>query len=373
MTTLQSINASASPEVQMNENLAAVAPAGAFAKKASTTSGLTFGYYGGVLLVDGVLTSIADGTVTLTDSATNYIERTLAGVVSKNTSGFTSGQVPLYTAVTSGGVITLLTNCRIAYAPMRGSFGARGIDCVNNSGTPNTQYDLDADEIVLRDASGQTAIRIAPGAAITNNVSTSGPAANGRDQSGAFSASSWVHFYWIWNGATLATLSSATAPPTGPALPSGYTHWAYAGAVRFNGSSQLVPTYIKGKTAFYQNRAAAVLLSGGTATVETSVSLAAAVPPNALSVLLNGIVNQTNATTGGSDTSDIRIASGVNYLRIGCSTSTQAAPDNGRADVFFVAPNVGQNLYYLNTRNSAGGSFTLDLLTEGYTLPNGGE
>lgn len=111
-TTLQPINASGSPEVQTNENFVAVAPAGAFSKDATTTSGLTFGYLGGTLVIDGVLTEIADGTVALTDASTNYIERTRAGVVSKNTTGFTAGQVPLFTAVTSGGVVTTLTDHR---------------------------------------------------------------------------------------------------------------------------------------------------------------------------------------------------------------------------------------------------------------------
>jgi len=69
MTTLQTINASASPEVKMNENAASLPPAAAFGKKPQT-AGFTFGYYGGTLWVDGVLTEIADGTVALTNATT---------------------------------------------------------------------------------------------------------------------------------------------------------------------------------------------------------------------------------------------------------------------------------------------------------------
>ena len=48
MSRLQTINASASPEVQINENFDAVAPNSLFARKAPTTAGLTWGYYGGI-------------------------------------------------------------------------------------------------------------------------------------------------------------------------------------------------------------------------------------------------------------------------------------------------------------------------------------
>src|ERR1044072_4542741 len=102
-----------------------------------------------------------------------------------------------------------------------GSF-VKGASCTNNTGTPDTQFDLNADIVVLRGSDGNSVVRVAPGS-ITNNVSTAGPAANGRDQSGAFSASSWVHFYWIWNGTTIATISSTATQATGPTLPSGYT------------------------------------------------------------------------------------------------------------------------------------------------------
>jgi len=78
---------------------------GLFGHKTTTTTGLTLGYFGGVLLVDGVITTIADGTVALTASATNYIEATRAGVVSKNTTGFTAGSIPIREVVTGTAAI----------------------------------------------------------------------------------------------------------------------------------------------------------------------------------------------------------------------------------------------------------------------------
>lgn len=250
-----------------------------------------------------------------------------------------------------------------------------GCDCINNTATPNTQYDLDADFILLRPVTYGTdnpisVLRMAPGAALTNNVALAGPDPNERDQAAAFSASSWIHFYWIWNGTTLATLSSATAPPTGPSMPTGYTHWAYAGAVRFNGSSVLVTTYIKGNTAFYQVQQAA--LSGGTATVETAVDISAFVPPNATSVIANVV---TGVTTGANGTGNpgvrFRVFTGVNYSSL--FGVKNAAADETRNDANIITPNVAQNLYYLNVEVGDGTDTTeatINIL--GYGLPNGG-
>lgn len=121
MTLLTTISASqASKEVVANENFIAVSSAGLFGRKYSTTTGLTWGYYGGILLVDGVLTTIADGTVALTASTTNYVEATRAGVVSRNTTGFTAGQIPLYTVVTGTATISSYTDQRFTAYRMIG-------------------------------------------------------------------------------------------------------------------------------------------------------------------------------------------------------------------------------------------------------------
>lgn len=110
--TLQQISsAQASPEVPINENADATAPAGAFGRKATTTTGLTWGYYGGEILVDGVPTAIADGTVTLTGSATNYISISRAGVVAVAASR-TVANAPLYTVVAGSSSVTSYTDER---------------------------------------------------------------------------------------------------------------------------------------------------------------------------------------------------------------------------------------------------------------------
>ncbi len=96
----------ASKEVTVNAFMDAASPAVLFGRRQSTSSGLTWGYYGGMIFLDGVLTAIANGTVALSASTTNYVEATRAGVVSKNTTGFTAGQIPLYTIVTGVSTVT---------------------------------------------------------------------------------------------------------------------------------------------------------------------------------------------------------------------------------------------------------------------------
>lgn len=78
----------------------------------ATTTGLTFGVNGGQMLVDGVLTTVADQTTLLAASTTNYVEATRAGVVSDNASGFSAGQIPLYTVTTSATGVSSFVDVR---------------------------------------------------------------------------------------------------------------------------------------------------------------------------------------------------------------------------------------------------------------------
>jgi hypothetical protein len=113
-------SAQASKEVTANALFDAGSPAMLFGRRASTTAALTWGYYGGVMLVDGVSTAIANGTVALSASSTNYVEASRAGVVSKNTTGFTAGRIPLYKIVTGAATVTSYEDWRITPAPMTG-------------------------------------------------------------------------------------------------------------------------------------------------------------------------------------------------------------------------------------------------------------
>lgn len=70
------------------------------------------------MVVDGVLTTISNSTVSLSASTTNYVESTRAGVVSKNTTGFTLGSIPLYTVVAGASSVTTYTDNRAWVQPL---------------------------------------------------------------------------------------------------------------------------------------------------------------------------------------------------------------------------------------------------------------
>lgn len=82
---------------------------GSFSYNASLSSGLNFYYDAGRFHNGASIINVAASYVALTDNATNYIEVDSTGVISDNTSGFTTDRMPLFTVVTSGGVITSVT------------------------------------------------------------------------------------------------------------------------------------------------------------------------------------------------------------------------------------------------------------------------
>lgn len=151
MPTLQQLSSSqASPEVPINENADALAPAAAFGRKATTTAGLTWGYYGGVILVDGVPTVIADGTVALTASTTNYISVSRAGVVSKSTTR-TVADCPLYSVVTGTASITSYVDERTPSAMVR-EMGGGISQAVTTTNVTLTQAQALAEQITITGA-----------------------------------------------------------------------------------------------------------------------------------------------------------------------------------------------------------------------------
>lgn len=107
----------AGKELSVNALADAASPAVIFGRRASVCSGLVWGYYGGAMSVDGVLSAIANGSVTLSASQTNYLQASRSGSVTSNTSGFSAGQIPLYTIVTGASTVTSYTDNRAWVQP----------------------------------------------------------------------------------------------------------------------------------------------------------------------------------------------------------------------------------------------------------------
>lgn len=81
--SMQDIVAGSSGPVRITENFSTLAAAALYGQDPRTTTGLTWGYIGGIYRG----TTVADGTVALTDNATNYVVAARStGVVSVSTS-----------------------------------------------------------------------------------------------------------------------------------------------------------------------------------------------------------------------------------------------------------------------------------------------
>jgi hypothetical protein len=106
----------AQKEVTANALLNAASNAMTLANRIQGTAGLIWAFYGGQMWVGGVYTLIANGTLTLAASATNYVEfDSTTGVVSSNTTAFTVGRVLLYRVVTGASTITSWIDYRSLY------------------------------------------------------------------------------------------------------------------------------------------------------------------------------------------------------------------------------------------------------------------
>ena len=112
------VQGSGSQDAQANALYDAASPATVYGRRASTTTGLTLGYYGGcVTKSDGTLTQVANSTVSLTPSTTNYITALKeSGVVYCNTTttnwNNTANYWRLYSVVAGVSTITSYTDER---------------------------------------------------------------------------------------------------------------------------------------------------------------------------------------------------------------------------------------------------------------------
>lgn len=153
----------------------------------------------------------------------------------------------------------------------------RNLIAKNNSGTPNSIMDVTADTVVLMNASN--ASYVANSVSISINIASSG--ANGLD-TGAEAGNTWYYLWIIYNGSTVAGLISTSA--TAPTMPSGYTYKALIGAVRNDGSSNFVKTWISERKAQIANQN--VLAATAVSSINTfqSLSISSVVPPMAKTI-----------------------------------------------------------------------------------------
>lgn len=111
------VQSQSSKEVTINAYFDAASPASLYGRRQSSSSGLVFGYYGGnVTKSAGTLGQVANGTLTLTASTTNYVvSKKEDGVVSSatTTTNWDSADYwRLYSIVTGTATVTSYTDYR---------------------------------------------------------------------------------------------------------------------------------------------------------------------------------------------------------------------------------------------------------------------
>ena len=75
-------------------------------------TGLTWGWKAALIRVDNSIVTVTASTLSLADDTTNYVEVNQTGTVSDNTTGFTTGRIPMRQITTSGGLQTVSTDKR---------------------------------------------------------------------------------------------------------------------------------------------------------------------------------------------------------------------------------------------------------------------
>jgi hypothetical protein len=185
---------------------------------------------------------------------------------------------PLTQALTIGGGLLGLRGC-----------DARSVD--------NTHMSLDADQVMLRSASPGFVVVDNP-TLVTNDLALGGPVVNGRDQVAVFPINSFVHFYWIYNGTVIGSLSSLAAPypGPGPVLPTGYFLGAYVGATLLDASGFLVPSVIHGRWTIY--RAARSVYTSSTPGTLITVTCTSCVPSNAIAIRAQFLIEMAGTPSG---------------------------------------------------------------------------
>lgn len=275
-----------------------------------------------------------------------------------------------YRRKVAGGGTTDPSSDPTNWAALNGSLPPVGISQVqglvgSGSGGNGMTITLKADGIILRDSNSNIVAKTNSGN-IVNNASTAGPIANGRDQASAFSSNVEVHYYFIWNGATLATVSSVSPPSIGPVLPSGYTHWAYA--TTLIKTTGIRPCMIRGKSVFYNDtlRFDVSTISAGSSNLDLSPTF---IPEVALACFgyLCGLLTATSASLA---TCTLRLAGGARLIELRLNTGGASMQDDGQ--IYFELPNNSQTLTHSKSSvNAAVSTLVATVEIYGYTVPNG--
>ena len=180
--------------------------------------------------------------------------------------------------------------------------------------------DIDADAILVKSSLGNS-IRIM-NVNLTVDITASGT--NGLD-TGSEAASTWYHYFVIFNIDTLVTAGLFSISATAPTLPAGFTFFGMVGAIRNEADSDFRSTIQVGDIVSIQFLS---VLTNGTSTSSpaASVDLTNAIPPTAIKAriefeLHNTVANNNSlASVTGTDGSAFHV---MEIENIGNATASE--------------------------------------------------
>ena len=261
---------------------------------------------------------------------------------------------------------------------------------------------LRAHRLVLMNAGSHLTVRVNAPADTTVNLNdntaspdgaTNGANPGGRDRKSTFDTNNWVYAYWIYHAgaSSLNGILSTDNATIGPALPTGYTHWVFAGAFKRRGTDTgesnangniggLKGMHVTGASHFYHSHVS--VLYHAAATSYTTVDLSPFVPAHATTAfvrlrlraqLTGGIIGAN--LTGTADLSTSATA-GIASFTVECETkaSTTTAQCVGVSEV--TIPNVSSRIFFrhaattLDGGGASTGAVTIDV--RGFAMPSVG-
>lgn len=237
---------------------------------------------------------------------------------------------------------------------------------------PTTTIDITADIVYMLNPSTFNVTRTT--AFTANNLvvgAQAGTILNGRDQAAAFGNNTFFHLYAIGGGGqTPGTLTSLTAPLTGPTLPASYTSWAYLGTFLTDGSGNVLPMRLRGNTLYYQ--ANQIVLNAGTATSSTNVPISTFVPSIATQFELFIQTNSTAASAASAVFCYIgQVAGALNATTAFFQVKFFAAGGGGGISTWTEMPFISGGYYYKLDAVATGATLSTSHQIQGYRVPNG--
>lgn len=306
------------------------------------------------IAADVTATYITGRRIRCTDASTIY------GTIV--TSAYSAPNTTVTIAEATGNLSASLTNVSLGYIPSNHPVPVRGLYL------PNLNLGLPPDLVIIRPTAATIDIDWSIGGMFLENssnvvyvetgnltVDITASAANGLD-TGAEAADTWYYVYCIYNPATnvLAGLLSLSA--TAPTLPSGSTYSRLIGAVRNDGSSDLIDFRQIGKRMFYMARQEAYNNYNAAATYE-SKSLSSFVPPSRAPI---AYVSTLQTGTGASNLV-VSIDGTNDYATTSVNSGTNASSGAPVIEV----PVVSQAVYFKETTATAS---QWDVFVNGFEL-----